>query len=213
MAESFKVDFHCHPLSHEHYPDPAWQAELTGRNKEHIQKMLDLQIQRGMDAVCVTDHNQFSSGIYAREFAKSKNLPIKVIPGTECTVYIAGREIHVLAIGCAASFEFDTDKDNLAKLLELIRASGGLAFLSHPHYYPQTAQQIIELFDGYEEYNGVAAHCGFGIYKNDHCKGFRVRGSDFHLGSLTDIMAPKQLEAFATVDESMGALYELVLKA
>lgn len=213
MAESFKVDFHCHPLCHEHYPDLAWQAELTDRDKEYIQKMLDLQIQRGIDAVCITDHNQFSSGIYARELAKSKNLPLKVISGTECTVNIAGREIHVLAVGCEKSFEFDTDKDDLAKLLELIRTYGGLAFLSHPHYYPYVAHHILELFDGYEEYNGTAAHYGCGIYNNEYFKGLRIRGSDFHLDSLIDIMVPKQLEAFAVVDESMGALYELILKA
>lgn len=97
----YRADFHTHPLDHLHYPDVKPNAALTSCDKKAIQDMVTLGIHRGLDVIAITDHDQFTSGLYAAAYTKEHNLPIKVIPGAECQVFVRGQEVRTWGY-CAA---------------------------------------------------------------------------------------------------------------
>lgn len=209
----YKADLHCHPLVHKHYPELAWEAALDKEDMSSIHKMLNLAISRGLDVVAITDHNQFTSAAYAKMHAELNELPIKVLIGAECSVFVDGTEMHVTALNVQEPFYFNPDKEGLAELLAKIRACGGLSILNHPHYDVDVACTILNAFDGVEVYNGVAAANLYKEFDAYNFKGFKTRSSDYHLTCGADgsiCIASTQLNAVTHIDESMPALYNIL---
>jgi predicted metal-dependent phosphoesterase TrpH len=208
LKSSYSIDCHTHPLSHAYYPETAFRMPLDYVDKALIEQMVKMSIERGLDAVAITDHNMCTSGMYAKRYAKENGLPIVVLPGCECSVFIHGQEVHVLAIDIKEPFEFD-ERDSLEKVVDIIHSVDGLAILAHPFYYPHMYQRAKGVVDGMEYYNGVNA-CNtrgneiFDVLDKDNYKGIRTRGSDFH---LTNKIHPKQLLGYTVVDEDNS--YEL----
>lgn len=209
----YRVDFHTHPLSHLHYPDVKPTAELTNGDRKAIQDMVALGIHRGLDAMAITDHDQFTSGLYAAKYARENNLPIKVIPGAECQVFVRGQEVHVLALGVNSPLDLKLN-DSIGKFVDKVHAAGGLAVLSHPHYYPHLFPLLNDYVDGVEEYNGVNAanrpHQAIFDAAGAGFTGFLTRGSDFHLDYAGCWPHPAQIAAVTEVDASYGKMYDLV---
>lgn len=212
-STTYRADFHTHPLSHVHYPVVKPNADLTSDDKKAIKDMIALGIYRGLDVIAITDHDQFSSGLYAAQYAKEHQLPIQVIPGAECQVFVRGQEVHVLVLGVSAPLDL-APSDSIDRFVDKVHAAGGLAVLSHPHYYPQLFLFIKDYVDGVEEYNGVNAanSPGHAIFNTagSGFTGFLTRGSDFHLHYEGCLPHPAQLAAVTAVDESFGKLYELI---
>lgn len=86
---------------------------------EHVERNTDL------DVIAVTDHEDASGGLRARELATQRGYRVQVIPGAEVTTL----QGHVLALyieSTPPSFR------SVEATLETIHAQGGLAIIPHP---------------------------------------------------------------------------------
>ena len=210
--ESISIDFHVHALNHKHYPVPAVDAELSEEDKWQITETLKAMKRVGRDAIVLADHNQLSSGIWAKE--EGDKLGIKVIPGAEFSLFYKGNGIHVIAAGIETItsdlkdyFGYHTYPDRFVKLVE---AAGGVTYMTHPQYYPQAFNDLLPYFHGYEEYNGGAEARGdCMLLKPDYLfEGFVTRGSDWHFGPA---IHRDQVEAKSKVEPG-SYLYEVFSK-
>ncbi|MEO6396910.1 MAG: PHP-associated domain-containing protein [Tepidiformaceae bacterium] len=78
-----------------------------------------------LDVIAVTDHEDATGGLRARELAASRGYRVQVVPGAEITT----RHGHLLALYIEA-----TPKSfrGLESTVEMVHAQGGLAILPHP---------------------------------------------------------------------------------
>lgn len=205
----YRIDCHTHPLDHTYYPAVIPRLKLTSMDKMRIESMIQSGIERGLDAIAITDHNVCTSGLYGKKYANDNNLPIIVVPGCECSVNIEGKERHILALGILEPFDF-SQNDYIGSVVDSIHIAGGIAVLAHPQYYPNVYPLLKDFVDGVEYYNGVNAiltpgNKYFIELDKDQYKGIRTYGSDYH---MNDFLQSEQREAVTEVnDETMHALY------
>ena len=91
-----KADMHCHSIYSEH---PAeWFLQKLGARESYTDPfyIYDRAMKKGMDLVCVTDHNQIEGPLLLKE-----KHPSKVIVGVESTAYFPEDccKIHILIYG------------------------------------------------------------------------------------------------------------------
>lgn len=81
--------------------------------------------QTDLDVIAVTDHEDVTGGLRARELAAKRQLRVEVVPGAEITTL----QGHLLAL-----FIEDGPKSfrRVESALEMIHAQGGLAVIPHP---------------------------------------------------------------------------------
>ncbi|MCK9517558.1 MAG: phosphotransferase [Dehalococcoidia bacterium] len=91
----------------------------VGRTLEYIEHQTDL------DVIAITDHEDATGGLRARELAAQRGYRFEVVVGAEITT----RQGHLLAL-----FIEDTPKSfrSVEATLEAIHAQGGLAIIPHP---------------------------------------------------------------------------------
>lgn len=203
-----KVDFHTHPLDHKYYYNFGARPDLTEFEKKAVREMILLGIERGLDGIAITDHEVFAGAFYARQFVEQENLPIGVIVGAECSVCYGGEEIHILALGVSEMVDvsYFTPVD---VIVERIHQAGGIAVLSHPHYYQEDVYwRLKDGVDGMEYYNGVNArldpsHSYYTLLDRDGYRGLRTSGSDFHFANWG--VAFPQKEACCWIDDALFA--------
>lgn len=151
-----KLDLHMHPLCHEYYGDLDrchGVKELTVTEKGRIQDMIDWCIARGVEVMAVTDHDMIISSLYAIEYIKEQNLPIKAIPGVEIELYTKELGIvHICALGIKELPDYGYDTP-IPELVNRIHALGGIAIINHPYYSQMAFFVYYECFDGYEYIN------------------------------------------------------------
>ena len=181
----YKADCHTHPLEHNYYPGIIMLKMLSRSDEFAIETMVTLGIHRGLDVIAITDHNICSSGFYGKEYAEVNALPIIVLPGCECSVLHNGQEIHILALGIQEPFRLG-EWDKAQYVIDSIHCAGGLAVLSHPHYYDGVFTDLKGLLDGYERFNGVNAilNPDFPIFNREGAEKsglFSTCGSDYHM--------------------------------
>lgn len=105
-----KCDFHCHTL---------YSFDSTTSPKE----MVDRAIERGIDCLAITDHDEIKGALEAIEYAKGK--PILIIPGIE----VKSKEGDILGLNVKEKIE----KGLSAKeTIEKIKKLGGMVILPHP---------------------------------------------------------------------------------
>lgn len=186
MGHTYKIDFHTHTQDHKRFDrfkhTRAFDEPLSDEDKTDIHACLIAARDRGLDAVVISDHNQFTSGFYAREYAERVGAPIKVIPGCECSVIYNHNEVHVLAIGCKTAFSYDKDL-HISHVVRLIHDNGGIAVLSHPQNYLWVTGDLLQYVDGVEVFNGMVSTLqpGIGGYSPpESFKGLKTVGSDYH---------------------------------
>jgi len=90
-------------------------------------EVVEAAIEKGLDCICITDHNEVEGAFKARDYAKDKN--ILVIPGIE----VLSKSGDILGI--------DVEKkipDNLSaeETIREISKAGGLAVIPHPFDWP-----------------------------------------------------------------------------
>ena len=138
-------DLHCHTL---HSDGDSWPAEMLSR-----------AVDRGLDFLGVTDHNQV--GHHADYAAVSgEHLPI-VLPGVEVTTYGG----HWNAWGTNRWWEFrEPESDAVSGAMRAAAASGALVSVNHPKpfgppwEYPRASGfHAVEVWNGaWERLNSVA---------------------------------------------------------
>lgn len=79
----------------------------------------------GLDMVAITDHEDVTGGLRARELAAKRGYRLQVVPGAEITTL----QGHLLAL-----FIEDTPKSfrGVESTVEMVHAQGGLAVVPHP---------------------------------------------------------------------------------
>ncbi len=112
-----RVDFHIHTLYSDGHSTPA---EMVIRGRE-----------LGLDALAITDHNQFKPSLEGIEAAQRLGLGLLCFSGEEITAW----DWHMLAIGTTAEIlPEEPGYGSLVKALEKIHAQGGKGYLAHPYW-------------------------------------------------------------------------------
>jgi hypothetical protein len=191
--------------------DPALRERLGGRplidvdlhmHTDHshdcatpVEVLLATARERGLGAIAVTDHNEISGAIAAREHAREAGVGVKVIVGEEVKTADQGEVIGLFIQ------ELIPRGMSLAETVAEIRRQGGLVYVPHPfdrlHSVPDYEHllTIVEEVDAIEVFNPRVAIGAF----NDEAARFAAKyrivaaaGSDSHvaqgLGSVRNRM-------------------------
>jgi hypothetical protein len=161
-------DLHCHTL---HSDGDSWPAEMLGR-----------AVERGLDFLGVTDHNQVG---HHADYAsvQGSSLPI-ILPGVEVTTYGG----HWNAWGTDRWWEFrEPDTDAVSRAMRAAAASGALVSVNHPKPFgPPWEYGSAIGFHAVEVWNGAWAglnHTSLGWWEAQLRAGRRLvalGGSDLH---------------------------------
>ena len=189
------VDLHMHT---DHSPDCATPVEL----------LLETARERGLGAIAITDHNEISGALEARERADG----IKVIVSEEVKTAHEGE-----VIGLFIEEKIPRGM-SMADTIAAIHAQGGLAYVPHPfdrlHSVPDYEHllEIVEEIDILEVFNPRVALTSFNEEAERFAAKYRIvpgAGSDSHvaqgLGSVKirvhDFDGPEEfLEAMRDAD-------------
>ncbi len=192
------VDLHMHT---DHSPDCATPVEV----------LLETARDRGLGAIAITDHNEISGALAAREVAKRMD-GIRVIVAEEVKTADEGE-----VIGLFIEEKIERGM-SMSETIAEIRRQGGLVYVPHPfdrlHSVPDYEHllKIVEEIDILEVFNPRVAFSTFNEEAERFAAKYRIvpgAGSDSHvaqgLGSvrirLRDFEGPEQfLEAMRGAD-------------
>jgi Glycosyltransferase Family 4/PHP domain len=196
---------------HDPHGDPALRERLSGRRQidvdlhmhtDHshdcatpVEVLLATARERGLGAIAVTDHNEISGAIAAREYAREAGVGVKVIVGEEVKTAEEGEVIGLFIE------ELIPRGMTLRETVAEIRRQGGLVYVPHPfdrlHAIPDYEHllSIVADVDAIEVFNPRVAIGAF----NDEAARFAAKyrilaaaGSDSHvaqgLGSVRNRM-------------------------
>jgi glycosyltransferase involved in cell wall biosynthesis len=154
-----KADLHCHSIYSEHPAD--WFLQKLGARESYTDPfyIYDRAIQKGMDLVCITDHNRIEGALLLKE-----KHPSKVITGVESTAYFPedGCKIHILIYGLNEE-QFETinlirkDIYELRSYLlenELTHSVAHASYQVNGKLEREHLEKLILLFDVFESHNG-----------------------------------------------------------
>ncbi len=176
-----------------------------------VEVLLETAKDRGMGAIAVTDHNEISGALAAREAAE-RDGGIKVIVGEEVKTAEQGE-----VIGLFLEEKIDRGM-TMAETVAEIRRQGGLVYVPHPfdrlHSVPDYEHllDMVDEIDILEVFNPRVAYSGFNEEAERFAAKYRIvpgAGSDGHvaqaLGSvrirLHDFEGPEEfLEAMRSAD-------------
>lgn len=144
----YKADLHMHTT----YSDGIESPEFVVASA----------IERGLDIIAVTDHNNFKGSLVAEAFAREKDLDVTVIRGEEYSLDFS--PMHILALGTEAPVDrtyifnhaYETPEAQQLQaelrdtplhcdqkayictqvLLDQVKQMGGVTFLAHPFWKP-----------------------------------------------------------------------------
>jgi predicted metal-dependent phosphoesterase TrpH/glycosyltransferase involved in cell wall biosynthesis len=193
-----EVDLHMHT---DHSPDCATPVEV----------LLETARDRGLGAIAITDHNEISGALAAREVAEEIG-DIKVIIAEEVKTAEQGE-----VIGLFLERRIERGM-TMAETIAEIRSQGGLVYVPHPfdrlHSVPDYEHllEIVEEIDILEVFNPRVAFSAFNEEAERFARKYRIvpgAGSDSHvaqgLGSVRvrihDFEGPEEfLEAMRDAD-------------
>jgi len=198
-----RVDCHTHPLSHKYYYQGIYPSILDAEYYECIRQVLEMGIERKLQAIAITDHDSAISGLWARQYAMDNQLPLIVLPGCECEIVFQDEYVHILALNIKQPVIFLPTTEPV-ELVGRIKKQGGVAVLSHPQCYPISIYQALKgIVDGIEMRNGAQEYHGAqsfqSILDQDGYKGLRLHNSDYHFPSS---IVPAQWNAYTEIDET-----------
>ena len=145
-----------------------------------VERLLETAIERGLGAIAVTDHNEISGALEARERADG----IKVIVGEEVKTADQGE-----VIGLFIEEKIPRGM-TLAETIAAIRSQNGLVYVPHPfdrmHAVPDYEHmlQVVEDIDAIEVFNPRVAFSAFNEEAERFATKYRIvagAGSDSHV--------------------------------
>jgi len=184
-----KVELHSHT---NHSKGEKIRIEGLNSPKEMVRQAKRL----GLDAIAITDHNEFKGAVEAER--EGKRIGITVIKGEEIT--IAG-DRHILGLGLTEKIKRDL---SLEETLDAIKAQGGISISPHPFDLANKGiRENAAKCDAIEVFNAI----NLDRFSNRNAKKFAleknlvtVAGSDAHciemLGyGLTEIKADNSVDS------------------
>jgi predicted metal-dependent phosphoesterase TrpH len=157
------VDLHCHTRAYSRCSALTPDALVRAARE------------RGLDAVCITEHDALWASDEVRTLAESLQFP--VFRGMEVTTEVG----HVLVFGVPRHHPSMATLDELHRI---VRAEGGLMYLAHPgrRYGTLPPADLATYFDSVEAQNGTE-----GLLQNDTAASLArslrlpgIGGSDCH---------------------------------
>jgi len=110
--------------------------------------MVDSAIEKGIDCLAITDHDEVDGASEAIEYAKNK--PILIIPGIE----VKSRDGDILGLNIRKPIPKNLSAE---QTIEKIKEQGGLAIIAHPfgdwHPFKGNLISLIDKIDGVEMMN------------------------------------------------------------
>lgn len=155
------TDLHTHPLGDRYCHSPV--GNLSREDLRDIAAYVEHLVARGVQVAACTDHDMLAGGLYARDLALERNLPVVIIPGCELSVMGKTQRLHLLAFNIER--DLSSSKLTLREASREIHSQGGIAVLAHPVRYPQELNldpDILSFLDGLETVNGLD-----GIYNTE----------------------------------------------
>ena len=156
---------------------------------------------RGLDAVCITEHDALWTPHEVRALAES--MEFAVVRGMEVTTEVG----HVLVFGASA---YHPAMATLEELHRIVSAEGGLMFLAHPsrRYGTLPPDDLNAYFDSVEAHNGTE-----GMLQNDAATSLArnlrlpgIGGSDSHSVREVGVCATRFDQPFESEDAFVDAL-------
>ena len=181
------IDLHCH--SH----------PLSQCSSLRPEEFVDLARERGLDGVCLTEHDAFWQQPDLDALASRTNFV--VLSGVELTTDMG----HVLAFGLPAG---TPGLASAAAAAEAAQASGALLFLAHPARdgLLRVSRQTVDYFESVEAVNGSDSRLQ-NVAATGLAHGFRlpgIGGSDAHIPAEVG-RAATNFDATITDGESLLA--------
>lgn len=130
-----KCDLHVHT---------GYSYDSSASPKE----MIDVALEKGIDCLAITDHNEIEGALEAIEYAKGK--PILIIPGIE----IKSKEGDILGLNVR---EIIPNQLSARETIKRIKELGGLAIIAHPFgwfcSFKGDLESLVSEVDGIEVLN------------------------------------------------------------
>ncbi len=183
------IDLHCHTLP---------RSRCSALKPEQL---IDLARSRGLDGVCLTEHDALWPPDELAELCERTRFP--VFSGIELTTDMG----HVLAFGLSSgSAAFASAR----AAFDAARASGGLLFLAHPARdgLLRVTHETIEFFESVEALNGSDTRLQ-NVAASGLAHGFRlpgIGGSDAHSAEEVGRVATRFARKLTTNDDLLNAL-------
>ena len=185
----FRVEFHCH-------------TAVSMDSSNRINRLLKTARERGLDRLCITDHNTIQPALKAKEM--------------DARMVVVGEEIRTTEGELLAYFvtrEIEPDQSPMATI-KLLKEQNAFISVAHPfdrrrnHWSIETLKKILPYLDGFEIFNSRS----FDPSANARAANFALEnnltglvGSDAH--SLVELgLASMFLPDFHTADELRQAL-------
>lgn len=181
------IDLHCHTL-------PLSQCSAL-----RPEELVDLARERGLDGICLTEHDAFWPAADLRELARRADFV--VLSGVELTTDMG----HVLAFGLSPG---TPGLASAGAAAEAARAAGALLFLAHPARdgLLRVSRETVDYFESVEAINGSDSRLQ-NIAATGLAHGFRlpgIGGSDAHAPAEVG-RAATSFEAHVTDEASLVA--------
>lgn len=113
-----------------------------------LKDIIDSAIEKGIDCLAITDHDEVEGANEAIEYARNK--PILIIPGIE----VKSRDGDILGLNIRKPIPKNLSAE---QTIEKIKEQGGLAIIAHPfgdwHPFERDLTDLIDKIDGIEIMN------------------------------------------------------------
>lgn len=114
-----------------------------------LEQMVELGKRRGLDGICVTDHDDMGLKAFAAEYSKKVNFPIFV--GIE----FYSLQGDIIAFGID---EYPPERVSAQEFIDIVQAQGGVCFAAHPFRNNNRGLEenlkVVKGLDGIEVLNG-----------------------------------------------------------
>jgi len=106
------------------------------------ERMVDAAVKKGLDVLCITDHDEIEGALRAQRYVREKELETEVVVGEEVTT----ADGPVLGLFLQERIPLEL---SVAETIDLIHGQGGLAVAPHPFSYlcPCLGKKILQEAD------------------------------------------------------------------
>jgi len=174
-----KADLHIH-------------SEASYDSSTPVEDILETAVERGLDVIAVTDHDEISASLEAVERAPEYDLV--AVPGVE----VSTSDGHLLSLGIT---ERPPAGEPVETSIEKVREQGGVAVIPHPFQYLRHGVGRVQDCDAVEVYNSRL----FTGFANWRARRF-ARANDLpELGGSDAHIAPMVGQSYTAIDTERDA--------
>lgn len=167
-----------------------------------LDEMVAIAKEKGLDAICITDHDSMGLKEYAKEYSERSGFPVFV-----------GIEFYSLQGDIVAFGIDDYPKERISaqEFIDLVKAQGGVCFAAHPFRNNRRGleEHLLEVtgLDGLEVLNGSTSPeaCRTAAEYAKRLGLFTLGASDCHVPEKVGVCATYLPETVRTMEEFLEA--------